>query len=107
MTAGTDRHNYLIPRLMGMMFLQYFTLGAWVVTLSKYLGSTGDLGGLDFTPSQAAGIYSTFAIGGLVAALQPEAPQLWATGNESFRFQRGDQPAVHTTSSVRRYSQRP
>ncbi len=28
------------------------------------------------------------------AALQPDAPSLWDTGNESFRFQRGDQAAV-------------
>ncbi|HQT77395.1 MAG TPA: xanthine dehydrogenase family protein molybdopterin-binding subunit [Rhodopila sp.] len=28
------------------------------------------------------------------AALQPGAPQIWDTGNESFRFQRGDQAAV-------------
>ena len=54
---------------MGMMFLQYFTLGAWVVTLAKYLGSTAESGGLAFSPIQAAGIYSTFAIGGLVAPL--------------------------------------
>lgn len=54
---------------MGMMFLQYFTLGAWVVTLSKYLGTPADSGGLSFSPAQAAGIYSTFAIGGLIAPL--------------------------------------
>lgn len=66
MTAGPDRFPYLVPRLMGMMFLQYFTLGAWVVTLAKYLGSANGLG---FTPNAVAGIYSTFAIGGLVAPL--------------------------------------
>jgi aerobic carbon-monoxide dehydrogenase large subunit len=31
-----------------------------------------------------------------VAALQPTAPQLWDTGNCSYRFQRGDQAAVQT-----------
>jgi carbon-monoxide dehydrogenase large subunit len=30
------------------------------------------------------------------AALAPAAPQLWDTGNESFRFQRGDQASVQT-----------
>ena len=54
---------------MGMMFLQYFTLGAWIVTLVKYLGSSSELGGLAFSPTQSAGIYSAFAIGGLVAPL--------------------------------------
>jgi carbon-monoxide dehydrogenase large subunit len=29
-----------------------------------------------------------------VAALQPGAPGIWDTGNASYRFQRGDQPAV-------------
>ncbi|MFO0935735.1 MAG: MFS transporter [Gemmataceae bacterium] len=69
MTSGPDRHRFLIPRLMGMMFLQYFTFGSWYVTLSKYLSSPGERGGLGFSPSQTAGIYSTFALGGLVAPL--------------------------------------
>ncbi|MDR3530395.1 MAG: xanthine dehydrogenase family protein molybdopterin-binding subunit, partial [Rhodopila sp.] len=30
-----------------------------------------------------------------VSALRPGAPPLWDTGNESFRFQRGDQARVH------------
>ncbi|HEX3573472.1 MAG TPA: xanthine dehydrogenase family protein molybdopterin-binding subunit, partial [Rhodopila sp.] len=30
------------------------------------------------------------------AALAPDAPSLWDTGNESYRFQRGDQQAVQT-----------
>jgi nucleoside transporter len=54
---------------MGMMFLQYFTFGAWIVTLAKYLGTPGERGGLGFAPTSVAGIYSTFAIGGLVAPL--------------------------------------
>lgn len=54
---------------MGMMFLQYFILGAWIVTLSKYLGTPGEKGGLAFTPTSVAGIYSTFAMGGLIAPL--------------------------------------
>src|SRR5689334_3434824 len=29
-----------------------------------------------------------------VAALRPDAPRIWDTGNESYRFQRGDQAAV-------------
>lgn len=54
---------------MGMMFLQYFILGAWIVTLGKYLQTPFESGGLDFAPTSVAGIYSTFAIGGLVAPL--------------------------------------
>lgn len=52
---------------MGMMFLQYFALGSWVVTLAKYLGASVEEGGLGFAPTQVAGIYSTFAIGGIIA----------------------------------------
>jgi nucleoside transporter len=68
-TAGTPRRQYIRPRLMGMMFLQYFVLGAWVVTLAKYLGTPGAEGGLGFSPTGVAGIYSTFALGGLIAPL--------------------------------------
>jgi nucleoside transporter len=52
---------------MGMMFVQYFTLGAWVVTLAKYVGAAVEAGGLGFPATQVAGLYSTFAIGGILA----------------------------------------
>ena len=67
MNAGSDTRRLLVPRLMGMMFLQYFALGSWVVTLAKYLGSASWENGLDFDPVRVAGIYSTYAIGGLLA----------------------------------------
>ncbi len=67
MSIGPDVRSRGIPRLMGMMFLQYFALGSWVVTLAKYLGASVDEGGLGFAPTQVAGIYSTFAIGGIIA----------------------------------------
>lgn len=59
--------NRLILCLMGMMFIQYFALGAWIVSLAKYLDASIELGGLNFSPTQIAGIYSTFAIGGIIA----------------------------------------
>jgi carbon-monoxide dehydrogenase large subunit len=34
------------------------------------------------------------------AALQAEAPSLWDTGNESYRFQRGDQTAVQAAFAI-------
>jgi nucleoside transporter len=59
----------LHARLAVMMFIQYFSLGAWAVTLAKYLGKPAAQGGLGFDPPEIGGIYSTFAIGGLIAPL--------------------------------------
>lgn len=61
------RPTFLRTRLSGMMFLFYFGLGAWAVTLSTYLMSSPLRGGLYFTTSQVGWIYSTFAIGGMIA----------------------------------------
>jgi len=55
-------------RLATMMFLHYFVMGAWIVTLTTYLLEPAGVG-LQFTPTQVAWIYSTLAIGGLVAPL--------------------------------------
>ncbi len=56
------------PRLAAMMFLHYFVMGAWIVTLTTYLlAPPGE--GLHFTPTQVGWIYSTLAIGGLISPL--------------------------------------
>lgn len=56
-------------RLSAMMFLFYFALGAWSVTLSTYLMSSPVRGGLNFTTQQVGWIYSTFAFGGMAAPI--------------------------------------
>lgn len=56
------------PRLAAMMFLHYFVMGAWLVTLPTYLLAPPGVG-LNFTPSQVSWIFSTLAIGGFVAPL--------------------------------------
>ena len=57
------------PRLAAMMFLQYFALGSWIVPLSRFLGGDPAAGGMGFDPPQVGHVYSTFALGGLVAPL--------------------------------------
>jgi nucleoside transporter len=56
-------------RLSAMMFLYFFAVGAWVVTLSAYLMSDPTRGGLNFTTSEVGWVYSTFAFGGVCAPL--------------------------------------
>lgn len=63
------RHWAVRTRLSAMMFLFFFGLGAWVVTLSTYLMSAPIKGGLNFTTAQVGLIYSTFAFGGMLAPL--------------------------------------
>jgi MFS family permease len=60
---------YVRTRLSAMMFLFYFALGAWAVTLSTYLMSAPVKGGLNFTTGEVGWVYSTFAIGGMTAPL--------------------------------------
>ncbi len=55
-------------RLSAMMFLVYFALGSWGVTTGTFLMSSPTKGGLNFTTEQVGWIYSTFAIGGMLAA---------------------------------------
>ncbi|MDB5311694.1 MAG: putative nucleoside transporter YegT [Gemmataceae bacterium] len=52
-----------------MMFVFYFGVGSWVVTLSTYLMSAPVKGGLNFTTAEVGLIYSTFAFGGMLAPL--------------------------------------
>src|SRR5262245_53324412 len=59
------RHDAL--RLAGMMFLQYGGLGAWIVPLAHWLRSSPAAGGLGFAPSDIGDLYSTLALGGLLA----------------------------------------
>jgi nucleoside transporter len=59
--------RYVRTRLSAMMLLFYLGLGAWAVTSSTYLKSSPDHGGLCFSNSQVGWIYSTFAIGGILA----------------------------------------
>src|SRR5688572_1880345 len=56
-------------RLSVMMFLFFFSVGAWAVTLSTYLMSAPTRGGLNFTTTQVGWVYSTFAFGGMLAPL--------------------------------------
>jgi MFS family permease len=56
-------------RLSAMMFLFYFGLGSWVVTLSTYLMTAPIKGGLNFTTVEVGLIYSAFAFGGMLAPL--------------------------------------
>src|SRR4051794_34763628 len=51
-----------------MMFLHYFVMGAWIVTLTTFLLAPPGVG-LNFTPSQVGWIYSTLAVGGFVGPL--------------------------------------
>lgn len=57
------------PRLAAMMFIQYFGVGSWIVPLSRFLGGDPSTGGMGFSPPQVGHIYSTFALGGLIAPL--------------------------------------
>jgi len=56
-------------RLSVMMFGFYFSIGAWVVTLSTYLMSAPFKGGLYFTTAELGWIYSASAVGGMLAPL--------------------------------------
>jgi nucleoside transporter len=54
-------------RLSVMMFLQYLGLGALIVPFTRYLQTQPAAGGLGFDPTQVALVYTTFAIGAVVA----------------------------------------
>src|SRR5262245_31555240 len=56
-------------RLAAMMFLQYGGLGAWIVPLARWLDQSPAAGGLGFSHQQIGWIYSTLAVGSIVAPL--------------------------------------
>jgi nucleoside transporter len=56
-------------RLSVMMFLFYFAVGSWAVTLSTYLMSVPIKGGLNLSTTEVGWVYSTFAFGGMLAPL--------------------------------------
>lgn len=56
-------------RLAALMAVFFFGLGAWVPTLSTYLMSTPDRGGLGLPTAEVGLVYSTFAFGGMLAPL--------------------------------------
>lgn len=58
---------FVRTRLSAMMFLFYGSLGAWAVTIATYLKKPSAEGGLNFDSHQVGWIFSTFAIGGVLA----------------------------------------
>ena len=54
-------------RLSVMMLVFYASLGTWAVTASTYLKAPAEEGGLQLSHAQVGWIYSTFAIGGILA----------------------------------------
>jgi nucleoside transporter len=62
------RPSVVAARLAGMMFLHYFVMGAWIVTLTTFLLAPPGVG-LNFTPGQVGWIYSTLAVGGFIGPL--------------------------------------
>lgn len=59
--------RFVRTRLSAMMFLAFFALGSWGVTTGTFLMSAPTQGGLNFSTEQVGWIYSTFAIGGMLA----------------------------------------
>src|SRR5690242_20939790 len=56
-------------RLAGLMFLQYFVMGLWAVTLGAFLMGSPHEGGLNMTARHVGLIYGTMALGATVAPL--------------------------------------
>jgi nucleoside transporter len=52
-----------------MMFGQYLIMGSWAVTLSTFLMSVPTRGGLNFPAAHMGWIYSTIALGAIIAPL--------------------------------------
>ena len=59
--------RWVRTRLSAMMFLFYASLGSWAVTASTFLLNSPDKGGLGYTTQQVGWIYSTFALGCMLA----------------------------------------
>jgi nucleoside transporter len=56
-------------RLAGLMFLQYFVMGLWAVTLGAFLMGSPHEGGLNMSARHVGLIYGTLAIGATVSPL--------------------------------------
>src|SRR5207249_3662787 len=56
-------------RLAGLMFLQYFVMGLWAVTLAAFLMGSPHEGGLNLTAGHVGLIYGTLALGATVSPL--------------------------------------
>lgn len=56
-------------RLAGMMFLQYFGMGAWIVPLARYLQAAPANGGLGYTPAEVGLMYATLPLAGMLSPL--------------------------------------
>lgn len=56
--------SFVRLRLCAMMFLQYFTWGAWGVSIGGYMGET-----LKFSGTDIGAVYSTTAIGAMISPL--------------------------------------
>jgi len=54
-------------RLSAMMFLFYASLGSWAITAGTFLLQSPETGGLAYSTQQVGWIYSTFALGGMLA----------------------------------------
>ena len=61
--------RFIRTRLSAMMFLFYFALGSWAVTLSTFMMSSPIKGGLNFTTAEVGWVYSTFALAGMIAPI--------------------------------------
>jgi nucleoside transporter len=59
----------LYLQLIGMMFLEYFGLGAWIVSLARYLSAHPDSGGLGFDPRDVGLAYATLPVAGMLTPL--------------------------------------
>ena len=57
------------PRLAIMMLAFYFSISAWLVTLSTYLLEPVQQGGLNYNAVDVGWLYSTFAFGGMIAPM--------------------------------------
>ncbi|KGN90189.1 nucleoside permease [Porphyromonas crevioricanis] len=61
-----NRTNFSLKmRLIVMNFLQFFTWGAWLISLGGYMMKPAELGGLGFTGLQVGAIYGTMGIASL------------------------------------------
>src|SRR5947207_13930486 len=66
---GTPVGRWLRLRLSAMMFLQYFVLGAWVVTLPTFLMAAPPDGGLNLPAEQVGLVIATLSLAATASPL--------------------------------------